>query len=40
MLGVNVVISDTDEEAKRLFTSHQQAFVNLRRGTPGSASAS
>lgn len=35
MLGVNVVISDTDEEAKRLFTSHQQAFVNLRRGTPG-----
>jgi luciferase family oxidoreductase group 1 len=35
MLGVNVVIGDTEEEAKRLFTSHQQAFVNLRRGTPG-----
>jgi luciferase family oxidoreductase group 1 len=35
MLGVNVVVSETDEEAKRLFTSHQQAFVNLRRGTPG-----
>ena len=35
MLGVNVVIGDTDEEAKRLFTSHQQAFVNLRRGTLG-----
>ena len=35
MLGVNVVAADTDEEAKRLFTSHQQAFVNLRRGTPG-----
>ena len=35
MLGVNVVIGETDEEAKRLFTSHQQAFVNLRRGTPG-----
>ena len=35
MLGVNVVIGDTDEEAKLLFTSHQQAFVNLRRGTPG-----
>ena len=35
MLGVNVVIAETNEEAKRLFTSHQQAFVNLRRGTPG-----
>ena len=35
MLGVNVVVGETDEEAKRLFTSHQQAFVNLRRGTPG-----
>jgi luciferase family oxidoreductase group 1 len=35
MLGVNVVVSDTDDEALRLFTSHQQAFVNLRRGTPG-----
>jgi luciferase family oxidoreductase group 1 len=35
MLGVNVIVADTDEEARRLFTSHQQAFVNLRRGTPG-----
>ena len=35
MLGVNVVIAETDEEARRLFTSHQQAFVNLRRGMPG-----
>jgi luciferase family oxidoreductase group 1 len=35
MLGVNVVAADTDDAAKRLFTSHQQAFVNLRRGTPG-----
>jgi luciferase family oxidoreductase group 1 len=35
MLGVNVVAAGTDDEAKRLFTSHQQAFVNLRRGTPG-----
>jgi luciferase family oxidoreductase group 1 len=35
MLGVNVVIGETDEEAKLLFTSHQQAFVNLRRGTLG-----
>jgi luciferase family oxidoreductase group 1 len=35
MLGVNVVIGETDDEAKELFTSHQQAFVKLRRGTPG-----
>jgi luciferase family oxidoreductase group 1 len=35
MLGVNVVVADTREEAAGLFTSHQQAFVNLRRGTPG-----
>ncbi len=35
MLGVNVVAADTDEEAKLLFTSVQQAFVNLRSGRPG-----
>ena len=35
MLGVNVVVADSDEEARLLFTSHQQAFVNLRRGAPG-----
>ena len=35
MLGVNVVVAETDAEARRLFTSHQQAFVNLRRGTLG-----
>src|SRR5687767_7186451 len=35
MLGVNVVAADTDEEAQYLFSSHQQAFVNLRRGMPG-----
>jgi luciferase family oxidoreductase group 1 len=34
MLGVNVVTAETTDEAKRLFTSHQQAFVNLRRGRP------
>jgi luciferase family oxidoreductase group 1 len=33
MLGVNVVAAETDAEARRIFTSHQQAFVNLRRGT-------
>jgi luciferase family oxidoreductase group 1 len=35
MLGVNVFAADTDPEARRLFTSLQQAFVNLRRGRPG-----
>jgi luciferase family oxidoreductase group 1 len=34
MLGVNVFAADTDEEARRLFTSVQQAFVRLRRGEP------
>jgi luciferase family oxidoreductase group 1 len=35
MPGVNVIAADTDAEARRLFTSQQQAFINLRRGTPG-----
>ena len=35
MVGVTVVAAETDAEAKRLFTSLQQAFINLRRGTPG-----
>lgn len=35
MLGVNVIAAETDQAAKRLFTSLQQAFVNLRRGRPG-----
>jgi luciferase family oxidoreductase group 1 len=35
MLGVNVFAAETDEEGRRLFTSLQQAFVNLRRGRPG-----
>jgi luciferase family oxidoreductase group 1 len=34
MLGVNVFAADTGEGAARLFTSLQQAFVNLRRGHP------
>jgi luciferase family oxidoreductase group 1 len=34
MLGLNVVAAETDEEAKLLFSSLQQAFVNLRRGRP------
>ena len=32
---VNVIAADTDEEARRLFTSLEQAFINLRRGRPG-----
>ena len=35
MLGLNVFAAASDAEAARLFTSHQQAFVNLRRGRPG-----
>jgi len=35
MLAVNVVVAESDADARRLFTSQQQAFVNLRRGTPG-----
>ena len=35
MLGLNVVAAETDAQAKRLFTSLQQAFVNLRTGRPG-----
>jgi luciferase family oxidoreductase group 1 len=35
MAGVNVIVADTDAEARRLFTTHQQSFANLRRGRPG-----
>jgi luciferase family oxidoreductase group 1 len=35
MIGVNVIAADTDEEARHLFTSPQQAFTNLFRGTRG-----
>ena len=34
MLGFNVFAADTDEEARLLATSVQQAFVNLRSGRP------
>jgi luciferase family oxidoreductase group 1 len=34
-LGINVVAAETDAAAQRIFTSHQQAFVMLRRGAPG-----
>ncbi len=35
MLALNVFGADTDEDAIRLKTSVQQAFVNLRTGRPG-----
>ena len=35
MLGLNLVAGETDAEARWLFTSLQQAFVNLHRGQPG-----
>jgi luciferase family oxidoreductase group 1 len=35
MLGLNVVGAETESEARRLFTSLQQAFLNLRTGRPG-----
>ena len=34
MLGVNVIAAETDDEAKFLFTSVQQSFLNSRRGRP------
>jgi luciferase family oxidoreductase group 1 len=35
MLGINVIAAESDPEAEWLFTSLQQAFLNLRRGRPG-----
>ncbi len=35
MLALNVVAAESDAEARRLFTTQQQSFVNLRRGRPG-----
>ncbi|RWO32277.1 MAG: LLM class flavin-dependent oxidoreductase [Mesorhizobium sp.] len=35
MLGLNVFAAPSDAEARLLFTSLQQAFVNLRTGRPG-----
>ncbi|MBV9550014.1 MAG: MsnO8 family LLM class oxidoreductase, partial [Alphaproteobacteria bacterium] len=35
MIGVNVVVADSDAEARYLFTSVQQAFLNMKRGSPG-----
>lgn len=35
MAAMNLFAADTDAEGQRLFTSLQQQFLNLRRGTPG-----
>ncbi|MGO4701455.1 LLM class flavin-dependent oxidoreductase [Dyella sp. 2RAB6] len=35
MLGINVIAAESDAEARRLFTTQQQSFINLRRGMPG-----
>ena len=35
MVGVNVIAAETDAEARRLFTSAQQQFTNMLRGTRG-----
>jgi luciferase family oxidoreductase group 1 len=35
MAGLQMVAADNDDEARRLFTSSQQAFMRLRRGIPG-----
>jgi luciferase family oxidoreductase group 1 len=35
MVAVNAFAAETDDEGQRLFTSLQQAFLNLRQGMPG-----
>jgi luciferase family oxidoreductase group 1 len=35
MLALNVVAAASDADAKRLFTTQQLGFINLRRGRPG-----
>lgn len=35
MVCINIVAADTEREARFLFTSMQQQFINLRRGKPG-----
>ncbi|WP_345829128.1 luciferase-like monooxygenase [Erwinia sp. HDF1-3R] len=35
MICVNVVAADSERDARFLFTSMQQQFINLRRGRPG-----
>lgn len=35
MVGLNIIAADTDEEARKLATSHEQQFLNLIRGRTG-----
>jgi luciferase family oxidoreductase group 1 len=35
MVGVNLFAAETSADARRMLTSLQQQFINLRRGTPG-----
>lgn len=35
MIGCNVVVADTEDEARRLFTTPQQQFTRMVRGTRG-----
>ncbi len=35
MVGVNIIAADTDEEARRLFTTQQMSVTNIFRGTRG-----
>jgi luciferase family oxidoreductase group 1 len=35
ILALNVVASESEAQSRRLFTTQQQSFVNLRRGRPG-----
>lgn len=35
MMGINAVVAENVGQARYLFTSQQQQFVELRRGTPG-----
>jgi luciferase family oxidoreductase group 1 len=35
MVAANIVAADSDDEARYLYTSLQQAFLRLRRGEPG-----
>jgi luciferase family oxidoreductase group 1 len=35
MLGLNIFAADSEDEARLIFSSHQQAFVNSRSGRPG-----
>jgi luciferase family oxidoreductase group 1 len=35
LVGINGIAADTDAEARRLFTSSQQSFTNMVRGTRG-----